>query len=381
MPFEDGHKDFTAMCGVLGDEIYSILYVYTSLYLFAAATDNHQHTYIRPVTRALATPRCGHLVLHLSCGAGTQAVICSMLQREGGEGSTASQLEPPKPAFLAPLQDEQAARNTIPRTGIHDPPRFARPGLSCPAQPVFSLPRTVDAGIVQQTRGRKRLETHESDLYATRVTARPSVQRLGLVHLDVTLGLVATAPLAALLPPLATDPMALGGLPGAQDQVDRLFDADAVLHHGAHHRPALAHPLGLELHQVDVGAHGARQVALVDDEQIGARDAGPALARHLVAARNVDDVDDEVGQLARVVGGQIVAAALDQQQVRGELGLQALQRQQVGADVLAHGGVRAAARLDGDDALGRQRAVLGQELGVLAREDVVGHGRDVVRVA
>ena len=42
------------------------------------------------------------------------------------------------------------------------------------------------------------------------------------------------------------------------------------------------------------------------------------------------------------------------------------------ADVLADGRVRAAAGLDGADALARQRLVAVQELGVLAREDVVG---------
>ena len=54
---------------------------------------------------------------------------------------------------------------------------------------------------------------------------------------------------------------------------------------------------------------------------------------------------------------------------------------QVRADVFAHGGVRAAARLYGLDARGRQGGVPGQELGVLAREDVVCNGGDAVRVA
>ena len=50
-----------------------------------------------------------------------------------------------------------------------------------------------------------------------------------------------------------------------------------------------------------------------------------------------------------------------------------LERLQVHRDVLADGGVRAAARLDGADALRRQRAVPQQEVAVLAREDVVSH--------
>ena len=50
-----------------------------------------------------------------------------------------------------------------------------------------------------------------------------------------------------------------------------------------------------------------------------------------------------------------------------------LERDEVVADVLADGGVWAAARLDGADSLDRQRLVTLQELGVLAREDVVRH--------
>ena len=89
--------------------------------------------------------------------------------------------------------------------------------------------------------------------------------------------------------------------------------------------------------------------------------------------------------------------------------MQRLQRQQVGGDVFAHGGVGAAAGFDGEDAGRGQGEVAGQELGVFAGvgeeglgccfgggrggvwergwgraipgEDVVGYGRDAVFVA
>ena len=123
---------------------------------------------------------------------------------------------------------------------------------------------------------------------------------------------------------------------------------------------------------------GARSILLID-EQIALRDAGPALARDLVAAGDVDDVDREVGELAAVLRGEVVAAALDEE----ELGLVAhelLERVEVRRDVLADRGVRAAAGLDGADLRGGQRFVAVEELGVLAREDVVGHDaeRDAV---
>ena len=73
---------------------------------------------------------------------------------------------------------------------------------------------------------------------------------------------------------------------------------------------------------------------------------GPALARDLVAAGHVDHVDREVGQLAAELRGQVVAAALDEQQIRAEPDHQLLQRVEVLADVVAHGRVRAAAGLD-----------------------------------
>ena len=46
--------------------------------------------------------------------------------------------------------------------------------------------------------------------------------------------------------------------------------------------------------------------------------------------------------------------------------MQRLQRQQVGGDVFAHGGVGAAAGFDGEDAGRGQGEVAGQELGVFA---------------
>ena len=54
---------------------------------------------------------------------------------------------------------------------------------------------------------------------------------------------------------------------------------------------AAAHALGVALHDLEDGADVRREVDLVDHQQVGAGDAGPALARDLVAAGDVDDVD------------------------------------------------------------------------------------------
>lgn len=154
-----------------------------------------------------------------------------------------------------------------------------------------------------------------------------------------------------------------------------------MLDHPSDHGPTLSHLVGLSLHQVDICAHRIRQIAFVDDQQITASDSWTTFSGHLVPTSDVNHIDDEVGQLAAVVRSEIVSAALDQEQIRLELGVQALQGEKVGADVLTDGGVGAATGFDGDDAVGAQGAVLGEELGVLACEDVVGHGRDVVFLA
>ena len=134
-------------------------------------------------------------------------------------------------------------------------------------------------------------------------------------------------------------------------------------------------PLGrLAHHALDVGADERRQVGLVDHQQVGAGDAGAALARDVVARGDVDDEDLHVRERGGEDRGQVVAAALDEDDVqRTGRRLELLDRLEVGGDVVADRGVRAAAGLDGGDALDRQHARGAQELGVLGRVDVVGH--------
>ena len=97
-----------------------------------------------------------------------------------------------------------------------------------------------------------------------------------------------------------------------------------------------------------------REVDLVDDEQVRARDAGAALARNLVAGRDVDHVEREVGKLRAERRGQVVAAALDDDEVEiAEAPREPVDRLEVDRGVLADRRVRAAAGLDADDALRR----------------------------
>ncbi len=105
--------------------------------------------------------------------------------------------------------------------------------------------------------------------------------------------------------------------------------------------------------QVKCGAHFSR---------------GPHTHRHIY------HIDNIICQLPRIVRRQIVAPALDEEDLAAELCLEGFQRTHVGGDVFADGGVRTAAGLDGEDALGGEGLVVDEEFLVFAGEDVVGYG-------
>jgi len=117
--------------------------------------------------------------------------------------------------------------------------------------------------------------------------------------------------------------------------------------------------------------------------------AWSTLSRDLVSTGYVDYVDDEVGEFARVVCSEVVAAGLDEEEVGVEFVVEVREGQEVGGDVFADGGVRTTSCLDGYDALTvalklclvcklacgpglrRKSIVLSQEFAVLSGEDVV----------
>src|SRR5690606_3052981 len=137
-----------------------------------------------------------------------------------------------------------------------------------------------------------------------------------------------------------------------------------------------AHLGGVTVHDVEVGADQRGQVGLVDHQQVGEGDAGAALAGHLVAARDVDDEDLHVDQAGGEGGGEVVAAGLHQDQIQGRVrGDQGVDGVEVGGDVVADGGVRAAGGVHGGDALVGQGGVAAKEVGVLGGVDDVGQHR------
>jgi hypothetical protein len=85
-------------------------------------------------------------------------------------------------------------------------------------------------------------------------------------------------------------------------------------------------------------------------------------------------------ELARTAR-RVVAAALDEQQLGLPVLRQLFERHEVVADIFADGRVRTAAGLDRADAVLVERLVADQELGVFAREDVVGDDAEAVGAA
>ena len=85
---------------------------------------------------------------------------------------------------------------------------------------------------------------------------------------------------------------------------------------GEDERPVATHLAGVAVHHVEVGADVRGEVDLVDEQQVRAGNDGAAFAGDFVAGGNVDDVDGEVGQLRAEGGGQVVAAAFDEDELQ-----------------------------------------------------------------
>lgn len=163
-------------------------------------------------------------------------------------------------------------------------------------------------------------------------------------------------------------------LPGMDNVIDDLIDADAMFHLREDEWARAAHFLRVTRHDFKIRPHAGSQIGFVDHEQIGLGDPWPALARDLVSAANVDDLNREVRQFPAEARGQIVAAGLDEQNIGFELAVQFFERDEVRGNVFANRGVRTAARLHRANPIRLQRAVFHEKLTVLSRENIVRHG-------
>lgn len=72
---------------------------------------------------------------------------------------------------------------------------------------------------------------------------------------------------------------------------------------------------------------------------------------------NVNNVDNKIRKLARIIRGEVIAAAFDEKHLAIKFRLKCFQGADVGGDVLADGGVGTAAGFDCEDAFGGECAV------------------------
>jgi len=172
-----------------------------------------------------------------------------------------------------------------------------------------------------------------------------------------------------------------GVLPGVQDVSDDAVDADPAFHFGEDIGSVTTHFEGVAFHDGEVGADGGGEVDFVDHQEIALGDTGAAFARDFVTARDVDDLDGEVGEFAAVAGGEVVAAGLDEEQFGMEALVEIFEGEEVGGDVLADGCMGTTAGFDGGNAFVGKGVVADEKLAVFLGEDVIGHGAEAQAIA
>ena len=99
--------------------------------------------------------------------------------------------------------------------------------------------------------------------------------------------------------------------PRRDDVLGNLAHAHAALHLRHDERPGIALLLTVPRHHLQRRANRLGQLRLVDDQQVSLRDARSAFPRDLVPAADVDDVDDEVGELPGEVSGEVIPAGFE----------------------------------------------------------------------
>src|SRR5690606_18950594 len=126
--------------------------------------------------------------------------------------------------------------------------------------------------------------------------------------------------------------------------------------------PFAAHALRVGFHHTEIGTDERREIDLVDDKEIGPGNARAALARDLLAAGDVDDVDRDVGKFRRERRGEVAAPGLDKDQIEiREPAVHFRDGGKVYRGVLTDRRVGTAAGLDTHDALDGQRAGDGEQ--------------------
>lgn len=97
------------------------------------------------------------------------------------------------------------------------------------------------------------------------------------------------------------------------------------------------------------------------------------MGREGTTDRDVDDVDNVVCELSRIICGEIVSTALNEEHLAAIFSLESLEGPHIRADVFSDRGVRASTSLDGEDTRWWEGLVCDQEFLILPGEDVICH--------
>src|SRR6516165_6231868 len=143
-----------------------------------------------------------------------------------------------------------------------------------------------------------------------------------------------------------------------------------------------AHSSGVALHDIERGADMRGKIDFIDDEKIRTGNARPAFAGDFFAARNINDIEGEIGEVGRESRGEIIPARFDKDQI--ELWKTRAHRRnggEIDRGILADRGMRTAAGLDAKDALGVKRSGLGQNARIFLGVNVIGDRGYVIEPA
>ena len=135
----------------------------------------------------------------------------------------------------------------------------------------------------------------------------------------------------------------------------------------------------MHLHEVDFDV--GSEFGFVDDEEIRTHDCGAAFSRNVAALGDIDDVDEDIGELGGEGCGEVIAAAFDEDEFEiEEAGLEVLDCFEIHGNVIADCGVRAASGFDAEDAVGIEGGGADEHLRVLFGVDVIRDDGHVSRL-
>src|ERR1700719_319320 len=155
--------------------------------------------------------------------------------------------------------------------------------------------------------------------------------------------------------------------------------ADGIAQIREHKGQIASHFSRVTVHDFERGTHVRSKINFVYYKQVRASDPRTALARHLIATGDVDDVDPDVDELGAERGCKIIASTLDEDQLEArKRALEIGNRLQVHRGIFANRRVGACTGLNSAYAIGGKRSLPQQGIGILFGVNVIRYDREVI---